>query len=113
MLDDMRDAGREIVALGARVALVKGGHLDGDPVDVLCTGDRVLELPGRRVHTKNTHGTGDTYAAAIAAYLARGESVERAVTQAKEYLTAAIERAYPVGQGHGPVHHFHRLWQAL
>ncbi len=109
-LGDMRDAGREILALGARVALVKGGHLDGDPVDVLCMGDRVVELPGRRVHTKNTHGTGDTYAAAIAAYLARGEPLERAVTQAKEYLTAAIEQAYPIGQGHGPVHHFHRWW---
>ncbi len=112
---DMRDAGREILALGARVALVKGGHLDGDPVDILCEGDRVVELPGRRVHTKNTHGTGDTYAAAIASYLAHGESIDSAVTQAKAYLTTAIERAYPIGQGqgHGPVHHFHRLWQGV
>jgi hydroxymethylpyrimidine/phosphomethylpyrimidine kinase len=114
-LDDMREAGREIVALGARAALVKGGHLDGDPVDVLYAEGRMLELPARRIHTKNTHGTGCTYASAIAAYLARGESVEGAVTQAKVYLTAAIEQAYPIGHGHGhgPVHHFHRLWQCL
>ncbi len=109
-LDDMREAGREIVGLGARAALVKGGHLEGDPVDVLCAGDRIVELPARRIHTKNTHGTGCTYASAIAAYLARGESVEGAVSQAKVYLTAAIEQAYPVGHGHGPVHHFHKWW---
>ena len=109
-LDEMREAGREIVALGARAALVKGGHLDGDPVDVLCVGDQVVELPARRIHTKNTHGTGCTYASAIAAYLAHGESVEGAVTQAKVYLTAAIERAYPIGHGYGPIHHFHRWW---
>ena len=111
-LGDMREAGREIVALGARAALMKGGHLDGDPVDVLRVGDRVVELPARRVHTKNTHGTGCTYASAIAAYLARGEGVEAAVSQAKVYLTAAIEQAYPIGrgQGHGPVHHFHKWW---
>ena len=109
-LDEMREAGREIVQLGARAALVKGGHLDGDPVDILCAGDRVVELPARRVHTRNTHGTGCTYASAIAAHLARGESVEDAVSQAKVYLTAAIERAYSVGHGHGPVHHFHRWW---
>jgi hydroxymethylpyrimidine/phosphomethylpyrimidine kinase len=112
-LDEMRVAAREIVAMGARSALVKGGHLDGDPVDVLFDGERIVELPARRVHTKNTHGTGCTYASAIAAYLARGLSVEEAVAQAKVYLTAAIEQAYDVGRGHGPVHHFHRLWACL
>ena len=111
-LDEMRAAAREIVALGARAALVKGGHLAGDPIDVLFDGERVVELPARRIQTPNTHGTGCTYASAIAAYLARGESVEAAVASAKVYLTAAIERAYPIGhgRGHGPVHHFHRLW---
>jgi hydroxymethylpyrimidine/phosphomethylpyrimidine kinase len=112
-LDEMRQAARTIVGMGARAALVKGGHLDGDPVDVLCEGERLVELPARRVQTRNTHGTGCTYAAAIAAYLARGLSVEDAVAQAKVYLTAAIEQAYDVGRGHGPVHHFHRLWACL
>ena len=109
-LDEMRDAARAIVGLGARSVMVKGGHLDGDAVDVFYDGQRFLELPARRIETTSTHGTGCTLASAIAALLARGESLEAAISNAKVYVTAAIERAYPIGHGHGPVHHFHRWW---
>ena len=109
-LDEMRDAARAIVGLGARSALVKGGHLAGDAVDVFYDGERFTELPARRIETTSTHGTGCTLASAIAALLARGESLEEAIGGAKAYVTAAIERAYPIGQGHGPVHHFHHWW---
>jgi hydroxymethylpyrimidine/phosphomethylpyrimidine kinase len=109
-LDEMRDAARAIVGLGARSVMVKGGHLDGDAVDVFYDGQRFLELPARRIETTSTHGTGCTLASAIAALLAKGEPLEQAISQAKAYVTAAIERAYPIGHGHGPVHHFHRWW---
>jgi hydroxymethylpyrimidine/phosphomethylpyrimidine kinase len=109
-LAEMREAARAIVGLGARSALVKGGHLAGDAVDVLYDGSRFVELPSRRIETTSTHGTGCTLASAITALLARGESLEDAVGAAKAYVTAAIERAYPIGHGHGPVHHFHRWW---
>jgi hydroxymethylpyrimidine/phosphomethylpyrimidine kinase len=109
-LDEMRDAARAIVGLGTRSVLVKGGHLDGDSVDVFYDGQHFLELPARRIETTSTHGTGCTLASAIAALLAKGEPLEQAITQAKAYVTAAIERAYPIGHGHGPVHHFHQWW---
>jgi hydroxymethylpyrimidine/phosphomethylpyrimidine kinase len=109
-LEEMRDAARAIVGLGARSALVKGGHLAGDAIDVFYDGDRFVELPARRIATTSTHGTGCTLASGIAALLARGESLEAAISGAKAFVTAAIERAYPIGHGHGPVHHFHRWW---
>jgi hydroxymethylpyrimidine/phosphomethylpyrimidine kinase len=108
--DQMQDAARAIIDLGVRSAIVKGGHLAGEAVDVFYDGDRFLELPAPRIPTTSTHGTGCTLASAIAALLARGESLERAITGAKAYVTAAIEHAYPVGHGHGPVHHFYRWW---
>jgi hydroxymethylpyrimidine/phosphomethylpyrimidine kinase len=109
-LEGMREAARAIVGLGARSVLVKGGHLAGDAVDVFYDGSTFTELPARRIETTSTHGTGCTLASAIAALLARGESLENAIGNAKVYVTAAIERAYPIGHGHGPVHHFHRWW---
>ena len=107
---EMREAARVIVGLGARSALVKGGHLAGDAIDVFYDGSSFTELPARRIETTSTHGTGCTLASAIAALLARGESLESAIGGAKVYLTAAIERSFPLGHGHGPVHHFHRWW---
>lgn len=109
-LDEMRDAARAIVGLGARSALVKGGHLAGDAVDVFYDGERFLELTARRIETTSTHGTGCTLASAIAALLAKGLPLEQALRDAKAYVTVAIERAYPIGHGHGPVHHFHQWW---
>jgi len=110
-LEHMREAARMIVGLGARSAVVKGGHLEGDAIDVFYDGTRFLELPARRIDTTSTHGTGCTFASAIAALLARGEPLEAAITGAKAYLTTAIERAFPLGHGHGPVHHFHQWWK--
>jgi hydroxymethylpyrimidine/phosphomethylpyrimidine kinase len=109
-LEDMREAARAIVGLGARSVVVKGGHLTGDAIDVFFDGRGFVELPARRIETTSTHGTGCTLASAIAALLARGESLEGAIRGAKAYLTAAIERSYPLGHGHGPVHHFHQWW---
>lgn len=109
-LERMREAARQIIGLGTKSVLVKGGHLAGDAVDIFYDGRQFLELPARRINTTSTHGTGCTLASAIAALLARGESLEAAITGAKAYVTAAIEHAYPVGQGHGPVHHFHQWW---
>jgi hydroxymethylpyrimidine/phosphomethylpyrimidine kinase len=105
-LEDMRRAARELKEHGPRAVLVKGGHLEGDPVDVFHDGRRLEELPAPRIHTKNTHGTGCTYSAAIAARLALGADLLEAVRGAKEYVTEAIRGAYSVGKGHGPLDHF-------
>jgi len=105
-LEDMRQAARELRERGPRSVLVKGGHLEGDPVDVFHDGSRLEELPAPRIRTKNTHGTGCTYSAAIAARLALGAELLEAVRGAKEYVTEAIRGAYSVGKGHGPLDHF-------
>jgi hydroxymethylpyrimidine/phosphomethylpyrimidine kinase len=108
-LDAMRQAARDLRARGPRVVVVKGGHLEGDPVDVFFDGERMIELPAPRIATRNTHGTGCTYAAAIAARLALGAGAADAVRGAKDYLTEAIRRSYSVGRGHGPVDQLHPL----
>ena len=109
---DMRRAVRDLHRLGPEWVLLKGGHLTGeDSTDLLFDGETITELPGRRIETRNTHGTGCTLSAAIAALLPRFDMVE-AVRRAKAYLTAAIATSeqLTVGSGHGPVHHFHALW---
>lgn len=93
--------------------LLKGGHLPGnDTIDLLYNGDKMLELPGQRIATKNTHGTGCTLSAAICALLPQRKNVPDATQEAKEYLIAAIAKAdlLTVGSGHGPVQHFHAWW---
>jgi hydroxymethylpyrimidine/phosphomethylpyrimidine kinase len=97
---------------GERWVYLKGGHLPGgDAIDVLHDGDRMLELVAARVETKNTHGTGCTLSAALAALLPQAPDVPAAARRAKDYLTKAIQRSdrLDVGKGHGPVHHFHVL----
>ena len=118
-LKEMRRAAerlRERMAhAGSRWVVLKGGHLPGsEAIDVLTDGDRMLELAARRVDTKNTHGTGCTLSAAIAALLPVSTDVPTAVRRAKDYLVAALvaSDAIDVGRGHGPVHHFHALWTA-
>ena len=111
--DDMRRAAEEIVAMGAGNVVVKGGHRDGPAVDLFYDGRSIHEFAAPRVDTTSTHGTGCTFASAIAAGLAKGSGVRDAVAMAKAYVTKAIQSAYPVGHGHGPVHHFFRFWQAL
>jgi hydroxymethylpyrimidine/phosphomethylpyrimidine kinase len=105
MAAQVREAARRIVDQGARAVVMKGGHLAGDPVDVLYDGHDFHEFPGRRVETKNTHGTGCTFSAAIAAGLAQGYGTVEAVGRAKAYLAAAIAGAQSMGAGHGPVAH--------
>ncbi len=97
-----------------RWVFLKGGHLPGnDTIDILHDGDRMIELPGTRIPTRNTHGTGCTLSAALAALLPQGPDVPEAARHAKAYLVAAIARSgeLEAGSGHGPVHHFHALWK--
>jgi hydroxymethylpyrimidine/phosphomethylpyrimidine kinase len=99
-LEDLLDAAEELHATFGCAALVKGGHLKlGDEaVDVLFDGKRFTVLKARRVQGVSTHGTGCTYSAAIAAYLARGEKLERAVALAKKFITRSIARSYSAGR---------------
>jgi hydroxymethylpyrimidine/phosphomethylpyrimidine kinase len=113
--DDMQAAARSLAALGCRSVLVKGGHAQGDDsTDVLFIADdnRCVVLEDRRVRTANTHGTGCTLSSAIAAYLAKGETVAPAVRNAKKYIGEAIRAGAPyrLGHGSGPVHHFYSFW---
>lgn len=102
-----RDAAARIVGMGAKSVVIKGGHREGPPTDLLYDGQRFWEFTTERIPSTSTHGTGCTFASAVAAGLAHGLEVPAAVEQAKEYVTAAIRAAYPIGQGHGPLHHFH------
>lgn len=104
--DAMADAGRALLDLGARAALVKGGHLDSDIlVDVLVTPEGIERYTRPRQHTRATHGTGCTLSAAITASLALGNDLDRAVPDALRYLQAAIHAAPGLGGGNGPVWH--------
>ena len=112
-LDAMDDAVRALHELGPSYVLLKGGHLEGaGSSDLLFNGKDVIELKADRIATKNTHGTGCTLSAAIAALLPTSHSVEDAVDEAKRYITGAIRESgrLDVGHGNGPVHHFHALW---
>ncbi|GAA0225790.1 bifunctional hydroxymethylpyrimidine kinase/phosphomethylpyrimidine kinase [Cryptosporangium japonicum] len=103
---DQRDAARALLALGPAYALVKGGHGDGPRSrDLLTDGTTELWLDAARIDTGNTHGSGDTLAAAITARLAGGDSLPDAVAAAKRYVTRAVATSYSVGSGHGPVGH--------
>jgi hydroxymethylpyrimidine/phosphomethylpyrimidine kinase len=111
--DEMVRQAERLLALGARAVLMKGGHGKGaESIDLLVTATTTVRFAAARIATKNTHGTGCTLAAAIAAGLAGGEDLAAAVRAAKDYVTAAIAAAdrIAVGHGHGPVHHFHRWW---
>ena len=107
-IEDMKDAAMALGRLGCRAVLIKGGHLVGDPTDVLWDGGTMHELLTPRIDTRNTHGTGCTYSAAITARLAKGQDLETSVRGAKQYLTLAIQESYSPGRGHGPVRHLNR-----
>lgn len=103
---DMERAARAIASLGPRAVLVKGGHLEGDAMDLLWANGRAVHLPGERIASTHTHGTGCTLSAAITARLARGEELEHAVRGARAFVRAAIANAPGLGRGCGPVDHF-------
>ena len=103
---DLRTAARRLVELGARAALVKGGHLSGPAIDVLWDGREMIELKADRIESRHTHGTGCTLSSAIAARLAIGDSLIDACRAAKAYVTRAIQQAPGLGHGHGPLQHF-------
>jgi len=102
-LAERRQAAREIVAMGARAAVIKGGHAEGDAIDVFFDGTHLAELRAPRVDTRNTHGSGCVFSASITAGLARGLDTENAVREAKVFITRAILSSLEIGRGHGPV----------
>lgn len=105
-LDDLRDAAAALIDAGARAVMAKGGHLDGDAVDILHDGQSLVELRTERLAGRHTHGTGCTLSSAIAARLALGDDLASAVRAAKAYVTRAITQAPGLGRGHGPLQHF-------
>ncbi len=105
--EGMERAAQALCRMGARNVLVKGGHLpEGTAVDILYDGSDFVRFPVPRILTKNSHGTGCTLASAIAAFLAQGKPLPVAVAKAKQFITAAIKLAHPLGKGHGPVNHY-------
>ena len=102
-------AARDLVDLGCRAAVVKGGHAGEDADDVVCDGEALRWLPGNRIETGNTHGSGCTFSAAITACLAQGRSMQDALLEAKVFVTEAIRHSLEVGHGHGPVNPMWRL----
>jgi hydroxymethylpyrimidine/phosphomethylpyrimidine kinase len=114
--DDMREQAHRLLDLGAKAVVIKGGHAEGrDSVDLLVDRNGVVALPMIRVASRNTHGTGCAFSAAIAAGLAKGIALEPATRAAKRYVHAAIAAAdtLAIGSGPGPVHHFHAIWPTL
>ncbi|MGL5757043.1 MAG: bifunctional hydroxymethylpyrimidine kinase/phosphomethylpyrimidine kinase [Paraclostridium sp.] len=108
-LDDMKLVGKKILELGPDYVLMKGGHLDGDAIDILIGKDVFKIYKSERLNRKNTHGTGCTLSSAITAYLALGYDIVEAVSNAKEYITDAIRHSFDIGGGVGPVHHFYKF----
>ncbi|MCL5257539.1 MAG: bifunctional hydroxymethylpyrimidine kinase/phosphomethylpyrimidine kinase [Chloroflexi bacterium] len=109
--EEMREAARDLVAMGSSNVLVKGGHLEGEAIDILFDGRGFHEYRAPRVNTKNTHGTGCTFSSAITAGLAKGLDLRAAIAEAKQYLTQAIRASFAIGSGHSPVHHFYNFWK--
>ncbi len=106
-VEQMERAARALVKMGAKAALVKGGHLEaGDIVDVLAAGEAVRRFPHPRLATTSTHGTGCTLSAAVAAGLAHDRPLERAVADALDFVHRAMVAAPGLGRGHGPLNHF-------
>ncbi|RTI07271.1 bifunctional hydroxymethylpyrimidine kinase/phosphomethylpyrimidine kinase, partial [Thermus scotoductus] len=106
-LEEAKEAAQALLALGPKAVLLKGGHLEGEEaVDLLATREGVQAYAAPRVATRNTHGTGCTLSAAIAALLALGKPLAEAVAEAKAYLTRALKTAPPLGHGHGPLNHW-------
>jgi len=104
--DELRRAAEEILTMGPRAVLIKGGHLPGEAVDLLWDGSQWEEFPAPRIGTRHTHGTGCTYSAAITAGLAKGFSLREAVAAGKKFIHDAIRTNPGLGRGSGPVNHW-------
>ncbi len=113
--EDLEKSAKKLLKLGPEAVLVKGGHFeDQESPDCLMMKDgKIIWLEAQRINSPNTHGTGCTTSSAIAAFLAQGMELENAVRSAKDYIHSAIIAGskYKIGHGHGPVHHFHKLWK--
>jgi len=107
---DMEEAARRILRLGPKHVLVKGGHLKDAATDILWNGRELTRFTARRLESPNTHGTGCTFSAAIAAGLARGQALGDAIREAKAYVTAAIREGFQPGRGVGALRHFVASW---
>lgn len=105
-VDDAYEAARAIQALGPGIVIIKGGHMEGPATDLVFTGEEFIPIEGDRIDTKNTHGTGCTYSAAITAFLAMGIQTIESVRLAKRYVENALRLSYSIGEGHSPVNHF-------
>ncbi|HEY8908779.1 MAG TPA: bifunctional hydroxymethylpyrimidine kinase/phosphomethylpyrimidine kinase [Desulfosporosinus sp.] len=110
-LKQMEEAARTIYQMGPQNVLIKGGHLEGDSIDILYDGREFRYFSSARIATKNTHGTGCTLSSAITSNLALGCSLNEAVSLAKEYITIAIQHSLSIGKGVGPTHHFYTLYK--
>lgn len=108
-LSEMKSAAKELQRLGARSVVVTGGHLPENTDVLLPESGEVTEIRGARVESSSTHGTGCAFSTAIACRLAKGDGLEEAVRGAKEFVREAIEAAYPIGNGTGPLNHLFRL----
>ena len=109
-LHAMKAAAQKLVEMGARAVVVKGGHME-KAIDVFFDGTELLTFGGDHVKSENTHGSGCTFASAIAAQLALGKHLSDAVMLAKAYVVKAIEKSYAIGKGPGPLNHFYRVQQ--
>ena len=105
-IEEMKRAARSIFEMGPRYVVVKGGHLKGEAIDLLFDGRNFVEIRAPRIETKNTHGTGCTFASAITTFIARGDSVPEAVRKAKTFITLAIQSGLAIGKGTGPTNPF-------
>lgn len=111
---DMELAAKLIYSKGAQYVLIKGGHANGSARDVLYNSktDEFLWFEAERVKTEHTHGTGCSLSSAIAANLANGLTMSKAVEEAKNYVLLGIKHGLAIGDGHGPIHHFVKMWKA-
>lgn len=105
-LEEMEEACRRLLDLGTPWVVVKGGHLEGSPVDVVGHGDNIFHLVNSRVTGSNNHGTGCTFSSAIAVGIARGFEYPRAISRARAYVQEALENGFAIGQGTGVLDHF-------
>ena len=110
-VEHMESAAKEMYKRGCKNVLLKGGHMQGEAVDVLYDGSKIMHFHSERIHTKNTHGTGCTLSSAIAANLALGFSMGDAIKRSKEYITTAIRYSLDIGHGVGPTNHFYELYK--